>query len=139
MLHAPSSLGSAADASMLPLAVAPVAAPAAAPVARLYRHAVESIFAFASVAVLAALLCVSRERRAAVSSMAPCKLERDGSRKDELPQLCASPLARHIHELGMYDGQPASADVALLCSRMPHLMELNVRLAPDALVEAFPP
>jgi hypothetical protein len=56
-----------------PIAVAASAA-AAPPVARLYRHALQCICAFAALADLAALMSVSKEWKATVESMSPCSL-----------------------------------------------------------------
>ena len=77
------------------------AAAAQPPAARLYRHALESIFGFLSLADLSRALAVSRSWSSAVSSMRSI-----GAAVDSLPagrsllELSASRLARHIGQLG---------------------------------------
>ena len=73
------------------------AAAAQPPVARLYKHALESIFAFLDLKGLSRVLAVSRLWSSAVSSMRAI----DGScSTPALLGLCASRLARHVVALG---------------------------------------
>jgi hypothetical protein len=102
---------------------------------RLYRHAIESIFAFVSLEDLAALLCINHEWRAAVSSMACCSLEWSLTKSTiQIPLMCASPAARHITSIEYEDntkGGVMSNQLALMRLHLPRLAKLTVCLAAD--------
>jgi Leucine-rich repeat (LRR) protein len=101
-------------------------------VSRLYRHAIESILSFASLQELAALLCVNHEWRAAVNSMAPCSFEMSCTNDvTQLPLMCASPIARHITCLYVFEHACTSKLLELMQLRMPRLAKLGVYLVGD--------
>ncbi len=97
----------------------------------LYRHAVESIFAFASLADLAALLSVCKDWRAAVASMAPCRFTfiLNNASQGKLAACCLSSLARHIGELQQWEEKVVSVQqMALICSTLKNLTCINAAL-----------
>ena len=77
------------------------AAPAQPPATRLYRHALESIFGFLSLADLSQVLAVSRAWSAAAGSMRGIDASLESlPAAHPLFELCASRVARHIGTLG---------------------------------------
>jgi hypothetical protein len=107
------------------------ASPPSAGVRLLYRHALESIFAFCSVTELASVLRVSKDWAAAVQSMRPLDGQVGYMQSDLLQHLCASRLARHVGSLfcSMWPiGAPAPplSDTALVevAQRMVNLRRL---------------
>jgi hypothetical protein len=101
-------------------------------VPRLYRHALESVFAFCELKELAALLRVSKEWAAAVLSMRSLKALVVSK---ALLSVCASRLSRHIHTL--YRPSPLSpTDLSLLARQLPHLhcLRCSFRDHPSMLV-----
>ena len=119
------------------------AAAAQPPVARLYRHALESIFGFLSLADLSRVLAVSRPWSAAVGSMR-CINTKVASIPAAHPlfELCASRLARHIGTLGSENKSivVSQGDLYLAGTRMTGLHALFYKL-PSPLVGPllFPP
>jgi len=100
----------------------------------LYRHALESVFAFCTRAELVTVNAVSREFQAAVVSMAPLQWRLHYSAGDLLTRICQSPLRRHVNALFAADYMSnAVLDLPLLSERMPHLRELiaSVLLQPS--------
>ncbi len=102
--------------------------PSHSPVTMLYPHALESIFAFASVKELAALMAVSRSWQSGVMSMRPLALRIVYPRA--LRGLFASRLRRHVAHIGEVDWRALIGVDSLLAlaERMPHLRSLHVEL-----------
>lgn len=103
----------------------------AAPVARLYRHALESVFAFVKLADLGRILAVSRSWAAAVRSLKSIAAEVE--RPLLQPSvLCASSLAPHVATVLWYT--PASPivcglkEMQLLATRLPSLTSLSCQV-----------
>ena len=92
---------------------------AAAPVTRLYRHALECVFGFVALADLSRVLAVSQAWAAAVRSMKPIDAAVDSERA--LPgMIAASPLASHVRHFGSKDAPLViSSSDLLLLSRHP--------------------
>ncbi len=113
----------------------------------LYRHALESIFAFSSLADLHSLMSVCKDWQSAVLSMAPrgftVKLN-DSLDEEKLAVLALSPLRRHVGALSEPEGiaswRTLSADeMELVASSLPHLSRLGIKLAANAAPVRFPP
>jgi len=125
--HVPETAGEAEDARA-------VRAPATA--ACLYRHALESIFAFLSLAQLGRVLAVSRSWRSAVSSMRCID-----ATVESLP-IGDSRLARHIGTLGSSDARFAARQtdlhLASLCMSGLHTLCCDM-LGPTDDNLLFPP
>ena len=113
------------------------------PAMRIYRHALESIFAMLELADLSRILAVSRSWSAAVRSMAPISgsIERndsgsiDQNRPHPLPpveSIIASPLLRHLTAIHISEGDrwapPTNASLALLSQHAPNLSSLRCEL-----------
>jgi hypothetical protein len=103
---------------------------------QLYRHALESVFGFLSLAELSFVLAVSRDWSAAVGTMR--SISAPAPRPSliwrlpplDLRRVCASRLSRHVSALGG-DCRRVSSDsdtLALLSVRMPHLTSLQCKL-----------
>ena len=116
----------------------------AAPAVRLYRHALESIFAMLELSDLSQILSVSREWSDAVRSMAPISASiaraqfRSTSGKDFRPlpplaSIVASPLLRHLSDIQICHGVDSwtpldNASLGLLAHHAPYLTSLNSNL-----------
>lgn len=125
----------AAAAAAPPTAVATVS-----PAAMLYSHALESIFAFATLSELAALICVTRTWQASVLHMRPiaAAVDRECASADVggqyVHQLVQSRLRRHVSHLSVYVSKfrikwmPAVTNEQLvaLAHAMPHLRSLDI-------------
>ena len=117
---------------------------------RIYRHALEAIFAMLTLGDLSRVLAVSREWAAAVRSMGPilAQIDRDDCRDQEkkivfrpLPPIASivgSPLLRHLAIIQISDSDCSStplnnASLALLAQHAPHLTSLwcNLTLTPN--------
>jgi len=95
----------------------------------LHRHALECVFAFASLWELAQLSSVCREFNAAVGSMAPSGVLVRGLQESTVPAVLLSPLARHVSELFT---APAALPLTpesmeQLNARLPNLRTLQFR------------
>src|SRR4051794_18779119 len=86
------------------MSTAAAAAAAAAfkhPATVLYSHALQSIFAFATLKELVALMSVSKEWHSAVLCMRPSSLHIHANwTEEQLLLLCASRVRRHISSIG---------------------------------------
>jgi len=117
-----------------------VVAPAAP---SLYRHALESIFAFCTLDELAAVSAVSCGWQAAVLNMAPlqCEMSAD-SDLARVVEMCRAPLRRHVSNVdcgrGNSDPVHASQFLPLLAQHMPHLRELSALLLLTEPLLTFP-
>jgi hypothetical protein len=110
---------------------AAIAHPIAPAVARLYRHALESIFAFVSLRELASVLRVSKGWATAMRTMRPLDAKIDSMPdKSHLLPLCMSPLARHVGSLTV----PLSPSTLYAVSR--HC--INLHTLDCLLQESFP-
>jgi hypothetical protein len=96
----------------------------------LYRHALESIFAFLPLSDLSRVLATSHEWTAAVGSMAPiastCVLS--ASRRLNMLAVARSRLARHVRAIGVAGSRLASVNpraLDVLSLRCPNLRELR--------------
>ena len=124
-------------------ASAPSAHPS--PAMRIYRHALESIFAMLNLDDLSRILSVSRSFAAAVRSMAPihATIERAGSFRPLPPiaRIVGSPLLRHVAVIqighantwGAYWTPVNNASLGLLAQCAPSLTSLScaLTLSPD--------
>jgi hypothetical protein len=99
----------------------------ASPVVRLYRHVLESVFSFCSLAELAAVIRVSKEWAAAVQTMHPlCAALRDRVYPNpSLDFLCVSRLSRHIGSIPWLLS-PSVAELPALSFHLPHLHSLCI-------------
>ncbi len=102
----------------------------------LYPHALESIFAFASLKDLSALMSVSRSWQAAVLSMSPCCLQTRTPPRKEVDSLLASRLRRHVSALVCVSHVRPALPFA---ERMPQLHSLDVafRITRDSVNDPF--
>jgi len=100
----------------------PAAASGAAPLL-LYRHALESVFAFCPRGNFTTLPAVCRDWQAAVLSMAPLRWTLGSCGDDLLTRICQSPLRRHVSVLVTPSDPAGDADLVLplLSERMPQL------------------
>jgi hypothetical protein len=103
------------------------ASPPSAAVRLLYRHALESIFAFCGLTELATVLRVSKDWAAAVHSMRPLDGQVGHMQSDLIPHLCASRLARHVGTLLAVYFQLAASPLCLVefAQHMVHLRSLS--------------
>ena len=112
------------------------------PAARLYRHALESIFSFLTHRELAVALQVSRSWLAAAESMASLQL-RMGHPLVPLRVVARSAVGRHVTHIGSASARmPLTADALFIVAHhMAHLRELNceVNVTPSEGPLAFPP
>lgn len=116
------------------------------PAVRLYRHALESIFAFLDLPLLTSVLRVSRSWLAAVKSMRSLQLEVSPSAEIPLRVVTASAMARHITALsacGRFHNVPVkvNADILhILSFQMAHLLKLvcELTLSPNIGTLSFP-
>jgi hypothetical protein len=108
--------------------------------ARLYRHALESVFAFCSLRELASLLCVSKEWSNAVRSMRSLAVVIDcSSDESRLLLLCMSPLAAHVGTLKESSNITQSlAALHVLAFRLPHLHNLQYSMMGSWMPLIFP-
>jgi hypothetical protein len=116
---------------------------------RLYRHALESIFVFATLAELHVIMRVCKEWCLAIGSMKACRFKCELPQVDvsvsdtsrQLASICNSPLARHIDTLKYwrYAQQLSGQNMALIYERLPHLTSLSINPVADAHPAAFPP
>jgi hypothetical protein len=103
------------------------------PSSLLYRHALESVFAFCSLKELSAVHCVSKGWQSAVHSMRSLDASVELS-SAALLQMLHSPLRRHIFFLSRSSTLPhplvtlSCAQLALLVEPMQHLGSLSVIL-----------
>jgi len=111
----------------------------------LYRDALTSVLAFLKLRELAAALSVSKEWRAAVSSMRPAMLTADSS-FEPLDALLSSssPLRRHVGQLGQQGHDVCwlrANQLAALCHAVPELQSLSAQLelVPVEAPLLFPP
>lgn len=107
------------------------AAAAQPPAARLYRHALESIFGFLSLKGLSAVLAVSRSWSSAVGSMGSIDAAVETlAGPHALMEACASGLARHIGTLGSKSspGKLGQESLYLVGLRITRLHTLRVTL-----------
>jgi hypothetical protein len=111
-------------------------ATSSSPVTRLYRHALESIFAFCSLSELSTMLQVSKEWAAAVHSMRPL----DAAHFDvlSLPRVCASRLSRHVGSLRWSPQSPSVDALSVLSLHLPHLHTLHCWFCDDWSSLVFP-
>ena len=110
------------------------------PVARLYRHALESIFGFLSLQELSKVLSVSRSWVTAVGSMR--SLDASCSASRWLLDVCLSRLARHVGTLGSEDDpvELSREFLYIAATRMIGLHTLYYNApSPFALPPLFPP
>ena len=114
-------------------------------VERLYSHALQSIFAFATVPDLAALMAVNRSWQAAVMHMRPISGS-FGPRTHKilvsLQAMYTSPLRRHISSIALVSCRVQFSTFLLdeLSVRLPHVRSLHVCLfCPPAVAGAAPP
>ncbi len=109
----------------------------------LHRHALESIFAPASLADLHSLMSVCKQWRAAVLSMAPCGLSvsLDQSCRSKLLAMCLSSIGRHVGTLSIAPTKMSvsAEQMALMHFRLRNLTSLELRLEVDAAPLQFPP
>ena len=105
------------------------------PVDRLYRHALESVFAFLDLRGLAAALRVSHGWQAAVGSMRRMELAVDGP---PILRMAESTMGRHVSAISAV--WLTAETLSLLAGRMTHLGDLNcdLRLPQVAAPLAFP-
>jgi hypothetical protein len=108
--------------------------------ARLYRHALESVFAFCKLEELAPLLLVSKEWAAAVNSMHSLDAELPKMKGDScLLRFCMSPLARHVTRADRRPPLPLSCwSLCHLKLRLPNLRLLSCRFDGSWLPLMFP-
>ena len=111
------------------------------PAARLYRHALESIFAFLNQRELVAVLQVSKSWLAAVESMASLQLTVEQI-SAPLREVADSTMGRHVAQLGSHAKRvPLTADSLFILARhAAHLRVLNgeIQLAPPQRRLTFP-
>jgi hypothetical protein len=114
-------------------------APLITSAARLYRHALESVFAFCSLQELGSLLGVSKEWAAAVNSMRSLGAWLPYPPDDShLLHFCLSPLSRHVSVADVW-AVPLSQWSLYLCStRMSNLQELTCRFEGSWAPVVFP-
>ena len=99
------------------------------PAARLYTHALESVFVWLGLRELGQVLAVSRGWGGAVASMAPVRAQLPWS-SHHPHTLCASGLARHIASIRQNNGAPDSAPldacaINTIAKAMTNLEELD--------------
>jgi hypothetical protein len=106
------------------------------PVTRLYRHALESIFAFCSLSELVSVVRVSKNWAAAVQSMRPL----GAAHFDvwSLARVCASRLSRHVGSLRWSPQSPSVDALSVLSLRLPHLHTLRCWFCDDWSSLVFP-
>jgi hypothetical protein len=93
---------------------------------RLYRHALESVFAFCSLKELVPFLRVSKEWAAAVGSMRPLAVDLPYTGSDaRLLRFCMSPLSRHVSKASVWMFPLSCWSLYHLTQRMPNLQELS--------------
>jgi hypothetical protein len=115
-------------AGEVPQPFASAAATASIPAADvLYTHALESIFAFATLAELAVLMCVSKKWRAAVLSMGTLGFHAVAYCA-QIALMCASPLRRHVSSMKAWLIRGDIIDINCIASYLPYLEQLEVTL-----------
>lgn len=102
----------------------------AAPVHRLYRHALESIFQFASLKDLHSILSVNREWSCPVDSMQSIRVMSAVASIDQLSRIAQSRLSRHVIEV-WGEGTSSLEGLLILSERMPWIETYRFLWDPD--------